>query len=62
MLAASGAVLLGLSYFSFAATRSTNGFHKVYPYVGLWDQAYQERVLQEMENPSQTGPDWQSEK
>ena len=58
-LAAAGAVLLGLSYFAFAATRSTNGFHKVYPYVGLWDQAHQERVIQEMENPSQTGPDWQ---
>lgn len=30
-------VLFGFSYLIFASRQGTNGFHKVYPYVGIWD-------------------------
>lgn len=36
-LAMSAVLLLGMGYFLFAANE---GFHNVYPYVGLWDKAF----------------------
>lgn len=32
------AVVVCFCYFLFASSQGTNGYHKVYPYVGLWEQ------------------------
>lgn len=37
VIAAVLVVLFGFSYLMFASQQGTNGFHKVYPYVGIWD-------------------------
>lgn len=31
-------LVLCLGYFQFASVQGTNGYHKVYPYVGIWQQ------------------------